>query len=329
VQKKYQTILVFLLKFIETGELVKTFKQFIREDVQASKRVGIEHVSKLKPLEFISFCNYLQDELGGIISQENVKINLKIDGCGVRFGVNPDSGKLFLESSHSGPQYDIGAFSKYTQEKLGKSDAISESYDEVLKELSQQKNLLEFLKNTPVKVHAELLYTPNATVIGDKLQFLVVKYDKSVLGNKFTLVCYKTEQLKETDLSEEEIIKQLKTFSTPDIKIEDQRLQFNSIDISYEIGNFLQMINKQNNIEQILVSRKREHQQAKLALIEIIQQVQEDISKKIISTKFQHALGTDSMEGIVLYFTNGKVVKVVTDEYKTGKVQFNLDRKNK
>lgn len=60
----------------------KTFFKLIMEDVQASRRIGIEHISKLKPLEFLALCDHFKNDLKGIISQEKVKINLKIDGCG-------------------------------------------------------------------------------------------------------------------------------------------------------------------------------------------------------------------------------------------------------
>lgn len=301
---------------------MKTFKQFIKESVSASKRVGIEHISSLKPLEFISFCNYLKKDLKGIISQEKVKINLKIDGCGVRFGVDPESKKFYLESSHSGPQFEVGSFSEFARNKYGLSNSISEQYDDVLDSLKKMKELNNYLKTNPVKIHAELLYTPNAVESNNKLQFLVVNYDKAVLGKKFTLVMYKVE----TDSDETEIIKQIKTFSTPEIKFEDQRLNFNNIDVSYEVTNFLELIEKEKNIEEILKSRKQIDQPAKVAILEIVSEFQKKISKKIISSKFEHVLGTDSMEGIVLYFDNGKVVKVVTDEYKAGKLKFNLDR---
>lgn len=310
--------------------IISRFKKFINEDVAQSKRVGIEHLSKLKPIEFIELCKYFKEDLKGIISQEKVKINLKIDGCGVRFGIDT-KGNFFLESSNSGPQFEVGAFGNYTKTKFGSSNPVSDSYDDVLKELKKFKPLQSYLKkNFPngIKIFCELLYTPLAKEIEGQLQFLVVKYDKSQLGKKFSLIFFKAEDLEGKTLEEEPIVNSLKGMSSTDsIVFDDQRIKYHDIDINYEVNSFFELIEDFGDVETLLRSRLGKDKETKKALIEIIQKAQYDISKKIVATKFNHRFSGSEMEGLVIYFTDDKVVKVVSDLYKSGKEEFNKDYK--
>jgi hypothetical protein len=308
---------------------IDRFKKFLIEaEVAQSKRVGIEHISKLKPLEFINLCEYFRDDLKGIISQERVKINLKIDGCGVRFGVDT-KGNFFLESSKSGPQFEEGAFSGYTKNKFGSSNPVSDSYDDVFKTLKNYKPLQKYLQSFEkgVKIFCELLYTPLAKEIEGQLQFLVIKYDKGMLGQRFSLIFFKAEDLEGNSIDENEVATKLKTLTTPDIVFDDQRIKYHDIDISYEVNNFFEMISDFEDVKTVLASRLGKDKETKKALGEIIQRAQYDISKKIIATKFNHRFSSSEFEGLVIYFTNGKVVKVVTDTYKGGKEEFNATYK--
>jgi len=304
------------------------FKTFLKEQVQATKRVGIEHLSKLKPLEFLELCEYFKNDLKGIISSEKIKINLKIDGAGLRFGID-SNGKFFIESSSSGPQFDHGAFSNYTKNKYGESNPISDSYDDVFQSLKQYKPLQTYLqKNFPdgVKLFCELLYTPLAKEIEGKLQFLVVKYDKANLGNKFSLIFFKAEDLNGEQLKNEtEVFNKLKQLSSSDIVFDDQQIKYEDIDINYEINSFYEMLEDYDDIKNVLASRKSADKKTKQAIISIIEKAQKSISSKIIQTKFNHRFAGDEMEGLVIYFDSSKVVKVVSDKYKSGKEEFNKE----
>lgn len=299
---------------------MQQFKLFC--ETESSKRVGIKHISELPPIEFISLCRYFKDELNSIISNDKVKINLKMDGCGVRFGT--EHGNLYLESSYSGPQFNVGAFSKYTEIKKGVADNISKSYDDVLDKLQKNKKLKELLDISGAKVFAELLYTPNAKEISGKLQFLVIRYPKEKLGSLFSLIIYKVEH---SSLPEIELIKQIKDLSTKEILFEDQKLDFQNIDVTAELDSFFEILKKYDDVEIILKSRKQKDQTLKNTLKTIIKEYQETISKKILLTKMNHKFLDEEFEGIVLYFENGQILKVVSDQYKTGKQEYNKEYK--
>lgn len=309
----------------------KNFK-LLNEEIRSSKRIGIEHLSKLKPLEFLNLIKYFQDDLKGIISSEKVKINIKIDGCGIRFGIDSNQ-DFFIESSNSGPQFKQNAFSDFTKNKFGSSNEISDSYDDVFGELKSYKPLQSYLKNNfpnGIKIFAELLYTPLAKEIGDQLQFLVIKYDKKNLGNKFSLILYKVEDVNGKGLkNEKQIFEDLKKFSNNDIVIDDQTISYEDINISYEINSLLKILEDYDNLEQILTSRKSIDKKTKDIVISLIQQVQNNISDKIINTKFNHRFSGKEIEGLVLYFSNDKIVKVTSDIYNKGKEEFNKNYREK
>ena len=311
---------------------MKTFKQYLKEqEVKTSKRVGIEHIYALKPLEFIDLCRYFKNDLKGIIKPKKVKINLKMDGAGLRIGLDANK-KFFIESSRSGPVFKPGAFAEYTINKFGKSNEISDSYDKVLSSLLELEPLQRYLRSKfhqGVKLFCELLFTPNAKQIEGKLQFLVVKYDADKLGKLFSLIFYKAEDLDGNQITnEQQIFNDLKKLSTNRILLDDQTIDYEDIDIEFEVNDFLQIIDDQADVEYILTSRKKDDQPAKEALVNIISKYQKMISDKIIQTKFNNKFGSE-FEGLVLYFTNGKVVKVVTDVYKSGKQDFNVELANK
>jgi len=72
--------------------------------MKKTKRVGIQHLNKLKPMDFINLVKMFKEEMGGKISDKNASISLKVDGFGCRFGLDPKD-NFFLESSNSGPQF--------------------------------------------------------------------------------------------------------------------------------------------------------------------------------------------------------------------------------
>lgn len=286
----------------------------------------MEKIIKIKKLENISSSRFdiEVDNVHNFFANDILVHNCKIG--------SDSKGKFFIESSSSGPQFEHGAFGNFTKNKFGESNPISDSYDDVFKELKNHKPLQQYIKQFPegVKLFCELLYTPLAKQIEDKLQFLVIKYDKGTLGKKFSLIFFKAEDLEGKQLkNESQIFSDLKKLSTADIVMDDQTVNYSDIDINYEVDSFYEMIKDFTDIKSILTSRKAIDKNTKNALIEIIQKAQQTISDKIIKTNFNHKFKGDQMEGIVIYFQSGQVVKIVSPEYKTGKIEFNKSYEEK
>ena len=117
----------------------------LHEAIQKTRRVGIDHLNQLKPMDFLNLVNLFK-EMGGKISDKNAKITLKADGFGLRFGLDSKD-NFFIESSNSGPQFKAGSFQAYTMSKKGEVDAISIAYDRVYDTLLSNKSLQGILQD--------------------------------------------------------------------------------------------------------------------------------------------------------------------------------------
>jgi hypothetical protein len=296
---------------------MKSFKKFLIE-VTATKRVGIQHLNKIPPMEFLELLNYFKNDLKGIIKKEHITASEKIDGFGLRMGHDAE-GKFFIESSHSGPVYDVGAFSKYTKLKKGNVDDVSKAYDIILKAFKKNKQLnkiLEQYNDGGIKVIGEMMYTPLGIVNKDKIRFIAIDYDKSKLGEVGTFVLFKVVDKDGNQLPDSaKIIKEIQGVSSKEYKFTGlPSIDIKNVNIKYEIDNFMKVFSKFKNVETILKSRKPADREAKNTIKQLVEKLQNEIGAKIIKGIKGGAFGPE-IEGIVAELANGKSFKIISKTF--------------
>lgn len=57
---------------------MKSFRQFLYEQVSTTRRQGITHLQEMKPEEFVIWMRSVKNEMGGVL--KNIKAVMKIDG---------------------------------------------------------------------------------------------------------------------------------------------------------------------------------------------------------------------------------------------------------
>lgn len=296
-----------------------TFKEYLKisEEVAASRRQGIQHLTDMKPEQFVQWMKTVKNETSGIL--KNIKCVGKIDGLGARFG-RDTNGKPFFEGSRTGPVFDSNAFSAYAR---GKTDNV-----EIIARAEHYDNMLEIFKNesfmvavpSNCKVVCEIFYNPMAKESDLGITFVTIQYDKKKLGSLMTIMPYTILQA-DTGLEhpqKDEILKALYSKSNDKIKIIDPNLKFTEIDIS-AFANSASVIPDDALI--VLKSRKAEDKAAKQNLLNIIQKIKEDLADYIlkhpgIEGKFK--LGPE-IEGIVLHLPDKDGTapyKITTQDFK-------------
>jgi hypothetical protein len=137
------------------------------QDTPSFARKGVQHIysrlpdgrassMEMKDADFIKLCQEIA-QLGGNL--DDVPINLKVDGAGIRFGRDQKGQPFFMTSRVDRPIYaeDQGFFSKYAKEQGQNQEqqARARNYDQVLKIITGS----DFIKNVPVNtlVQAEML----------------------------------------------------------------------------------------------------------------------------------------------------------------------------
>lgn len=296
---------------------MKTFTQFINEDAIATKRINMIHLQKMKDEDFIEFVQSIKSTMNGKL--ENLKVQIKADGIGSRFGRDA-TGRVFYEGSRTGPIYTPKAFSSHARGRgaVGEILARAEHYDDIFDIITQSK----FAKELPLdcKVICEIFYNPMSQIEGDGIKFISIKYDKNKLGNVMSIIPFAVVSAStgEPLSNAAEIIDSLFKYSTSDIKFIDPKLQTSgAIDISGLIDPIMSL---NSDSLTILKSRKTVDREAKQNLRDIIQSVKDSLADYIlrhenILDKFK--LGPE-IEGLVLDI-NGQTVKVTTPEFKASK----------
>lgn len=298
---------------------MKSFKEYLKEDVQQTKREGIDHLQKMKDLEFIDFFKKIQKDFGGKL--KNIPVQLKVDGLGFRIGKD-SNGKTFVESSRSGPVYDEGSFSKFTLAK-GTADQVSIEraghYDDILKFFKNSKLTNDLPNDT--KVVVEVFYNPLANKEDDWITFVTVKYDKNKLGSLMTLFPHKVlvASTGETHPDEKQILESLYKMTNSEVKILNPYLSTSDIDLSGYLKP-LDLID--DKVKEILVSRKATDKQEKESIKAVIQKIKDDLAEFIINhpgIKGKDMLGPN-IEGLIMNI-NGKWIKTTTPEFKASKAK--------
>lgn len=289
----------------------------LHEAIKKTKRVGIEHLNSLKPMDFIKLVKMFKDDMGGKISDKNASISLKVDGFGCRFGLDKDN-NFFLESSNSGPQFKPKAFTQYTIGRKGKADKISIAYDELFSSLKKNKKLINILKKnnteTGIKVIAECLYNPIGKKDKGKIKFVAIEYDLKKLGDTATLVLIKAIDGDGNEL-ESNILKDIKSLSNKEYLFTDPNTSVNKVDLNVEIDDVLKFVNKYPDIEKQVISRKHADREVKNLIKDTLTSYQDKMSAKLLKAVGSAKFG-DQFEGVVFKLLSGKLFKVIHKDFK-------------
>jgi len=298
------------------------FKEFLNE-VAKTKRIGLEHLEKMKPIDFIKLLKVLEKDLGGILKTSNAKISEKVDGAGIRFGVASD-GKFFIESSKSGPVFSGKTFTDFAMAKDGKVTETALGYANIFDTLSTKDYLKNWLRSRfpgGVKVIGEFFYNAFASTEGDGITFVGTRYDKKKLGTwgSFVLFGFINPDTSQPYPDEDGTLeKEFKKLSTDDFKLLTPELSFTDIDISVEIKSFNTLLANYKDVETLLQSRKKVDRDDKLVLQTLIAKEQENIANKIItgigSGKF--GLTSDDFEGVVISILGDRDIKITSPKFK-------------
>lgn len=297
-----------------------SFRKFLKlnEEVSTSRRQGIQHLTDMKPEQFIQWMKTVKNETMGVL--KNIKCVCKIDGLGAKFGKDIN-GKPFFEGSRTGPVFDSGAFSAYARSRTDDVEMIAraEHYDNMLEIFKSNSFMDAVPQNT--KIVCEIFYNPMAKETDLGITFVTIQYDKKKLGSLMTIMPYTVLQA-DTGIEhpqKESILKALYSKSNDKIKIINPNLKFTEIDVSV-FANSASAI--PDNALSILKSRKQSDKPAKQNLLNMIQKIKDDLADYLlkhpgIEGKFK--LGPE-IEGVVLHLPDkvGTVpYKITTPEFKT------------
>jgi len=301
---------------------MKRFKTFVAE--AATKKVFIDHLDKMKPLKFLELAQKLNTQYKGFLSKETISITEKIDGSALRIGQD-ENGKPFIESSMSPSTFNVGDFTSRALAKGYTSD-ISKHFDNLLnsfKTHNKVQNVLSKYNLNGIKVIGEILYPPMGISEIDKIKFVRISYDKSKLGTQWTFVPF---EVLDGDGNEhprkKEVLNDLVKISTNEYKIFEPKIEISdNIDITLELKDFdKNVVKKYKNLETVLTSRKKIDKELKEKIKDEFLSYQKQIALKIMSYFKSGSLGPD-FEGIVIKLSDGDVIKIVTDKFKTGKFE--------
>jgi len=295
----------------------------IHEAIKKTRRVGIQHLNKLKPMDFIKLVKMFKEQMGGKVTDTNASISLKVDGFGCRFGLDL-SDNFFLESSNSGPQFKDKAFSQFTIGRTGKADKISIAYDDLFNSLKNNKKLQKILKKhntkTGIKVVAECLYNPIGNKKNGKIKFVAIEYDLSKLGDIATIVLIKVlDGQGDNDLENSDaIINEIKKISDKDFLFTDANTSVNSVDLNVDIDDVLKFVSKYPDLEKKLLSRKHADREVKNLIKDTLLKYQEKMSSKLLKAVGSAKFG-DQFEGVVFSLLSGKTFKVIHKDFSNTK----------
>lgn len=296
---------------------MKSFKTFIVETV-ATKRQNMIHLQKMNDMEYVNFVKELKSRVDGKL--KDIKITLKVDGLGARFGVSQD-GRPFFEGSRTGPIFEPKAFSMHAKTKSDDIEVITraEHYDDIWENITKS----DFIKTLPkdTKVVCEIFYNPMSTITDDGIKFVSVKYDKTKLGSLMTIVPINVliASTGEDHPESNEIIDNLLNKSTDRIKIISPKLKIkDTIDITSFIDP---VVSLDQSLLDIITSRKKVDAEVKQMVKSIIQKSKDELASYILN--HQSIIGKDvlgpDIEGLVLDI-KGRQVKITTDKFKQDKI---------
>ena len=289
------------------------FEQYLHEaEIAASKRKSMMHLEKAKPSEFLE----LARDIMKTGKMKDVKISLKVDGAGIRFGKD-SQGRFFFETSRSGPIQQRKAFTSYASQKTGADLSRAAHYDDMYDYIETSNLWKDLPKDT--KVIAEIMYNPMAEIIQDKVKFVSVAYDKSKLGSLMTIIPFDVvvSSTGKQHPEKDDIIKGLLKKSNKEIKVETANLQGASFNVETILKPILAL---GSDIDSVLASRKASDKAKKELYQIVIQNVKDQLAKFILD--HPEIAGKDKfgpeIEGLVLDIGD-RQFKVTTSAFKASK----------
>lgn len=285
------------------------------------RRVGIKHISnpgsstEMKDLEFIELVREIAANDGKL---DGMPINLKVDGAGIRFGKDQSGKPFFLTSRITTPLYaeNVGDFTKYGVSKGQSPEQLerTKQYDYALDAIVNS----DFIDVLPADtiVQAEMLFNGMAEKTPEGLKFVNISYDPKKLGQAMTLVPFsvKTFSTGQPSPEETEIKKELVAQSNSKVKIINNQLSQQGIDVSKIIAPVLSMGPNLLSTLQARTKDTPEKQQAK----SILAKARQDLSDFIIQNpniKGKDQLGSN-IEGLVINMPSGRLAKVTSSIMK-------------
>lgn len=275
-------------------------------------RKGIKHLynpnskTELGVLDFISLC----EEIVEAADSPVFKVNLKVDGAGVRVGKNNSGELFFMTSRMTSPKFlkDVGVFSEYATATEQPEDRIefAKKYDDAMQTILSSSCFSNIPKNTVV--FCEMLLNSLAVDDGETLTFVNIPYEKKYLGKKMTLVPYavKSFQTGEELAGSSKIIEGIKTDG--DVMIRHNRLPNISIPVLPEVKKVVELKDK---LVQSIRSKELEKKAAALSLVNGVRSL---LSERILKIDIpgKNSFGSE-IEGIILQSPSGVVVKITSD----------------
>lgn len=330
--------------------VIMNFVKHYFTEVKATPRKGIQHIYggdegkySMAPEDFLEIIRFIKDSNKGVLNAANTSISEKADGFSLRFGLDANN-NFYIESSHSGPIFDEGKFRQFTINKKGQTDPVTEGYEDILKQLKNNKKLQTYLQsiNTPngIKIVSEAFYLPiGKGSVGDNsvVKFVATWYKKEKLGNWATFVILNVldgdgNSLPHTKVKE--IKENLKNLSTKEIKFDYGDIpDFSQVDLTPEIDkvqSFINSIEKEygQKIDNILndPDRKKSSIEKKRRIKQEMLKLQQEFSRKLGNLIKSGKFG-DEYEGLVFELANGIMFKVVSDRFKEAKKSYNQEYK--
>ena len=205
------------------------------------KRQSMKHIynpgssTEISDRDFVKLVDSIKNNLKGKL--DTVKIDLKVDGAGIRFGKDSKGEPFFMTSKVTEPLHadKIGTFASYAN-RNGDADEVqlarAKHYDDALSTIVKSDFIKVLPKDTIVQ--AEMLYNPMAEQSSTGLKFVNIEYDPNLLGKEMTLVPFLVKQYSTGEKLEngEKIITALIKKSNDRIKIISTQLAAKGLDVT-------------------------------------------------------------------------------------------------
>jgi len=305
-----------------------SFKYYIQE-IAPSPRRGIPHLYQLSPTKFFELMLIMKNEFKGVLTSTDVKITEKIDGTGIRFGLT-ENNEFFIETSTSGIITKSGQYTEFIKAKGYEPNKITQAIEHIFKFLKNYQPLQQFLlkwskPHVGIKIFAEILYNELGIDLGDKIQFVGIKYDKKYLGKLVTIVYIKALYGDNSAIPNENLLKKaFEKLTTPEIKFITTDIPVEKLDFTIEIDNWFKLLSNYGDIktiQTILKSRKKVDKLIKQAIIDLLTQFKQQLQDKIAQMVMKNPKLGEQMEGVVIQLANGVSFKIVNDYFKKQKAE--------
>ena len=292
---------------------------------RGTSKVFIQHLDAMKPLRFLDLVKMIETDLNGVLTHNHVKINEKIDGSALRFGLD-DRNKFFMESATSPPMFYTGDFEKMTRAK-GYTNHIGAAFDNLLYLMKNDLDITDILRKyseNGIKIVGEVLLPALANKSTTlTTTFVRIPYHTHRLGRVWTFFPFMVfDGDGNRHQYEDTIIGELLCISNADRRyVHPMANMMGMIDLRHEIADLNVFLDHRNQpcydgVCEVLSSRKKLYRDQKIWMTCEILEHQKRFAQVILDRINGGILGP-YFEGIVLEFDDRTIVKVTTPEFKS------------